>query len=133
MAKRKSRKKVVKKVDTTKPLEPFDITQFGTDDDPCFGKHYDLTADECKICGDCTVCAIVYNQQTEKLRTKEEKNHRFKDLELDKPKKGKPDKKKSYIVNLREKNIPTLKIIKKVMEKFDMEKDKAKKLVKSIK
>lgn len=136
MAKRKSRKDIVKKVDTTKPLTPIELTKLGTEDDPCFGKHFDLTADECKICGDCNVCSIVFNATTEKKRDKVEKEHRFKDLELEGKKKDKhlkETKESKLVKRLLEKGMPTIKIVKRLVSKFEMDKAKAKKLVKSIK
>jgi len=128
MAKRKARKKAIKKVDTTIPLNPIDITKLGTDDDPCFGKHHDLTADECKMCGDSTICQIVCNSLTEKMRDTQEKDNRFKDLEL-----GEETKEYKYITRMLAKNMPASKIIKKVSEKFEIDKKEARKFVKAIK
>jgi len=127
--KRESRKKLSKQVDITKPITPLELTKLGTDDDPCFGKHYDLTADECKRCGDCNLCSIVFNSKTEKLRGKEEKNNRFKDLELHQ----KETKEYRLITRLLEKNVPSIRIVKRLVKDFNMDKDQAKKLLKSIK
>lgn len=63
-------------------MEPVDITQFGTKDDPCFGKEYNLSAPECKRCGDSELCAIVMGQNNNLKRKEIESENRFKDLEI---------------------------------------------------
>lgn len=63
-------------------MEPINITQFGTDDDPCFGKEYNLSTPECKRCGDSELCAIVMGQNNHIKRKTIEDNNRFKDLEI---------------------------------------------------
>lgn len=79
--KRKPRESSVEDKDFLKPI---DITQFGTDNDPCFGKHYNLSTDECKRCGDSALCSIIFSRGDLKNKRKslEDKN-RFKDVELD--------------------------------------------------
>ena len=62
-------------------LKPFDVTKFGSDEDPCFGKLYDLNADECQICGDIEVCSIAFAQGQLRVRTQLEAESKFKDLE----------------------------------------------------
>jgi hypothetical protein len=132
MSDRKARKKLTKKVDITKPIMPFDIDKFGTEEDPCFGKLHDLTADECKRCGDCTICQIVYNQGTLIDRAKEESNGRFKDLELGE---SKPDKKaiKKFIKSKLKDKVLSIKIKKQVVTKFGITKEEASKLIKKLK
>lgn len=100
----------------------------GTDDDPCFGKLHDLSADECRRCGDSTLCSIVFNQITEAMRKKEEKNGRFKDLEL-----VSNDKAKQFIKKKLDKGVNSLRITKLIMSKFTMDKASAKELIKSVK
>lgn len=81
MAKKKRKEREA----TIKPealLKPIDYTKFGTEDDPCFGKLYDLSAPECKICGDQELCGVVFSQNMTKERTKIESQSKFKDLEL---------------------------------------------------
>lgn len=63
-------------------MEPVDITQFGTKDDPCFGKEYNLSTPECKRCGDSELCAIVMGQNNNLKRKDIESKNRFKDLEI---------------------------------------------------
>jgi hypothetical protein len=80
MSKRKNR--------TSKPkpkpqdlLKPFDITKFGSEEDPCFGKLYKASAPECTICGDSIICAIAMQQTQTAKRELEEKTGSFKDME----------------------------------------------------
>jgi hypothetical protein len=62
-------------------LKPFDVTKFGSEDDPCFGKEYDLNADECQICGDIEICSIAFAQKQLRVRAQLEAENKFKDLE----------------------------------------------------
>lgn len=62
-------------------LVPFDATKFGSEEDPCFGKLYDLNADECHICGDVEICAIAFMHKSREVRTELEAAHKYKDLE----------------------------------------------------
>lgn len=62
-------------------LRPFDVTKFGSDNDPCFGKKYDLSADECQECGDIELCAIAFSHKQTLLRLKKEEKFPMKDLE----------------------------------------------------
>jgi hypothetical protein len=124
--KRKSRSKANKKVDITKPLAPIDITKFGTDEDPCFGKLFDLTEDECRRCGDQAICQIVFNQKTEKLRGKEESNSRFKDLELN------TIEAENFIRSKKESGKSKKFVTRRTVKKFNLSEPEVKKLVKKI-
>lgn len=77
--KRKARSVLNKKFDILKPIS---IESLGTKDDPCFGKHYDIKAEECQRCGDCELCSIVVSQNNHIARAKVEKAGNFKDLEV---------------------------------------------------
>jgi len=129
---RKPRNKASKKLNIAKPITPFDIDKIGSDDDPCFGKLYDLTEEACKRCGDNTICAIAFNQKTIKMRNDEESNNRFKDVELE-VKKTKETKESKYVKSQLSKGITSFKIIKKLISKFNLTKEEARKLVKSKK
>lgn len=64
--------------------EPIDITKIGSTDDPCFGKLYDLSTEECRRCGDSELCALVFAQtKLKRQRAEMEKKNRYKDLELE--------------------------------------------------
>lgn len=124
---RKSRKKLSKKVNMLKPLNSIDILKLGTDDDPCFGKHFDLMEDECRRCGDSTLCQIVSNQKTVKLRDKTEEENRFKDLELD------DDAAIKLIKKLKKKDIGDEAIKKKLQRRYGFDNNKVSKLLKKSK
>lgn len=67
-----------KKIDR---MQPINFKELGGTNDPCFGKHYDLKAKECKKCGDCEICAIVSGQKNFiKQIAKQEDENEFKDL-----------------------------------------------------
>ena len=75
MAKRKKKEKA--EVDLLKPINIFEL---GGDADPCFGKQYDLSTDECKRCGDSELCAIATAQKLNGVRKKIEEHTEFKDI-----------------------------------------------------
>lgn len=61
-------------------MKPVDITKFGTINDPCFGKHYDLKTEECRRCGDNEFCAIATAQALHKKRAELESKSDFLDV-----------------------------------------------------
>ena len=73
----KARKELVSK----DPLIPIDIDSIGASSDPCFGKGYDLTTNECKMCGDSELCCIKFAAALGKTRKELEKENDYKDLE----------------------------------------------------
>jgi hypothetical protein len=77
MKKRKPRSREVKKKHDL--MKPLDITVFGSQDDPCFGKLHSVKAKECQRCGDAEICSIVCQQRLALKRSKEGKD--FKDIE----------------------------------------------------
>ena len=60
---------------------PLDISMVGTEDDPCFGKLYDMTTRECKRCGDNEFCALVMMGELKKQRKRLERKQKFKDID----------------------------------------------------
>lgn len=75
---RKARTKLTNKVDL---LIPVNIEKLGSEDDPCFGKHFDPKEKDCQTCGDSELCQIKINQLLHTVRGKLEKEGKFKDLE----------------------------------------------------
>lgn len=65
-----------RKIDYMKPLT---LKEFGTTNDPCFGKHYDLKAEECNRCGDYEACSILTQTRMMNELAKQEEKHPFKD------------------------------------------------------
>jgi len=81
---RKSRNEIDKsELDLLKPL---DLTLIGTENDPCFGKLFDLKAEECKICGDSEICSIVFSQKLNIDRLILEKGNNLKGSPIKKEK-----------------------------------------------
>lgn len=110
-----------KKIDIMKPII---FENLGSADDPCFGKHYSIKAQECKRCGDADICAIVSQNQIHKAIQAQEKKSPFIDKEegefIDKQ-----NEKLSRILTKRAKAKPgewlsLTKMVPKVMEKFNL-------------
>lgn len=126
MARRKPRQ-TASENNSLYPLEPFDVTKLGTEDDPCFGKHNDPKAPECQRCGDFEFCSIVTAQNLRKLRVKKEKEIPYKDMSKTPP-----------IQEIREwmkKRLETkskVKVTALAMKKFEISKDKAKSIIKNL-
>lgn len=105
-------------------LKPIDVLSLGSDDDPCFGKHHDLLAPECKECGDADFCAIVKAQGLHKERLDIETKQRFKDIEeADEEMIERKVEAKKVIDMYKEKGLKRMKTILKVSRELDLPKD----------
>lgn len=81
--KEKKKKKALPSIPEGKQiLKPIDLSSIGSNGDPCFGEAYDLTTDECKICGDSELCCIKFAEKMGTTRKKIESESQFKDLEI---------------------------------------------------
>lgn len=110
------------------PLKPIDVTQLGSDSDPCFGKSYDLSTKECKLCGDSEFCCIKMSQTLNVTRKElEEKNH-YKDLENLEDVKGI----KKYMRGLKRKGKTRKEIVEKSSIKFEVPKKDIRLIYKSL-
>lgn len=111
-------------------LQPLqNLEDLGTDNDPCFGKNYNLSTNECKMCGDSELCAICFAQKLNKTRAEIEQESHFKDLEKLIDIKGV----KKYMRGLIRKGISRKDILLKSMDKFEITKKDARSIYKSIK
>lgn len=111
------------------PLTPLSLDQIGTNGDPCFGKGYDLTTKECKICGDSELCAFKMSQELHITRKElEEKNH-YKDVDSLEDVKGM----KKYIRGLKRKGLKRKEIIEKTSMKFESPKEIVRQIYKELK
>lgn len=126
--KKKKKEEAMPAVTEEELLKPIDILSLGSDSDPCFGKQYDLTTEECSRCGDSELCAIAHSQKLNIIRKDIEKEKSFKDI--DEVKVGKEIK---FIKKLIKKGKKPSEILKKVVDKFEIPKSEARKLYKSIK
>ncbi len=111
-------------------LKPIDINKFGKDDDPCFGKEYDLSTDECGRCGDSELCAAVFGQgKLKKKRDKIEKKNRFKDVELFQDENPALTK---WVKDKKEGGLTRSQIIKKAKRTFGSTREEIKKIYKNL-
>lgn len=112
-------------VDIFKPMTLSQIKKIGTDNDPCFGKSYDLSTRECKQCGESELCSIKFSIYMNKVRKKENVNNDFKDIELEIDKEAMFKKIKKLKSKGKEKN----QIIKSLMKMGDNVTEQMAKLV----
>lgn len=123
MAKKKKDKlkEVRKELETGDIFEPIDITKLGSGNDPCFGKNYDLSTKECKMCGDSELCCIKFTALMGKTRKELEAETKFKDLE---PLVDIEGCKKYYRKLVREK-LGKKEILDKLQSKFELSQKEA--------
>lgn len=113
MAKKKQQLPDLTKQDV---LTPLDISQLGTNGDPCFGIGYDLSTKECKLCGDSELCAFKMSQNLNITRKELEQKNQYKDLDILEDTVGI----KKYIRGLIRKGRDKKEIISKTVEKFEV-------------
>lgn len=125
----KRSKKDLPDLSKTDVLKPISIDSIGTNGDPCFGKKYDLTTDECKMCGDSELCCIKFAAEVGKTRKQLEKENKYKDMEIlvDIP------AVKKTIRALKRKGEDRLTIRQKLQAKYGVTEDEAKQLYKKYK
>lgn len=122
-----NKRKPRKTTDIPNLLQPFDITKFGTDEDPCFGKLNDPKAPECQRCGDFEFCSIVMAQNLAQKRIKVEKKNEFKDLE-----KTPPIEKVRQFMKKKLANHSRVRVVALTTKKFNISKAKAKTIIKNL-
>lgn len=117
MAKRESRTtKKAKKLLNGDILTPIKISDIGGGNDPCFGKLYDLTTSECKMCGDSELCCIKTAEFLGKSRKELEQVNEYKDLDNLVDKQGA----KKYFRQLKRKGLEKKDIIQKLSTKYEL-------------
>lgn len=119
MPKDRKARKATENIDFSKPI---DLSIIGTEDDPCFGKLYNLTANECKRCGDSELCGVVFSQEMTKSRRKIAKKKRFKDIELE------DDSLSRWVAVKKKEGLKRFKIIKLAKKTFGSTSKQIKKL-----
>lgn len=121
-----------KTIDITKvdPLQVVDITKLGMSEyDPCFGKGYNLSTKECKLCGDSELCALKMAQVLKITRKElEDKNH-YKDLDTLEDVEGI----KKYMRSLKRKGLSRKEIVSKCNTKFEVPKKDLRIIFKQLK
>lgn len=99
------------------PLVPFDLNDIGgVNSDPCFGKAYDLSTKECKMCGDSELCAIRMSQTLNVTRKELEDKNKYKDLDMLEDTAGM----KKYMRGLIRKGKARKEVVQKTSEKFEV-------------
>ena len=99
------------------PLVPFDLNDIGQlNSDPCFGKAYDLSTKECKMCGDSELCAIRMSQTLNVTRKELEDKNKYKDLDMLEDTAGM----KKYMRGLIRKGKARKEVVQKTSEKFEV-------------
>lgn len=121
MAKKKKQLPDLSKQDI---LTPLDVSQLGTNGDPCFGIGYDLSTKECKLCGDSELCAFKMSQNLNVTRKELEQRNQYKDLDVLEDTVGI----KKYIRGLIRKGKDRKEIITKTVDKFEVPKKRIREL-----
>lgn len=118
MAKEKKKKGKKSLPDLSKhdPLLPIDLSSIGSNGDPCFGKGYDLSTKECKLCGDSELCAYRMSQLLNKTRKELEEENKYKDLDVLEDVQGI----KKYLRARKRKGDSRKECINKASEKFEV-------------
>lgn len=126
---KKKKKRDLPDISKADPLVPIDIDSIGSNGDPCFGKGYDLTTNECKMCGDSELCCIKFAAALGKTRKELEKENNYKDLEtlVDIP------AVKKTIRNLKRKGEDRKTIRQKLQAKYHLSESEAKDLYRKYK
>lgn len=111
------------------PLVPLTLENIGSNGDPCFGKAYDLSTKECKLCGDSELCAIKMSQMLNVTRKELEDKNKYKDLDVLEDVAGM----KKYIRGLIRKGKERKEIVEKTSLKFEVPKKIVRKIYKEVK
>lgn len=127
--KKKKSKKQLPDLSKQDILTPIELDSIGTNGDPCFGKSYNLSSKECKICGDSELCCIKFAAAMGKTRKQLELENDYKDLEtlVD------VQAVKKTIRNLKRNGAKKKEILEKVKRKYEISLDQARAIYKEIK
>ena len=116
MAKKTKKTKQLPDLGSHDPLVPIDLSSIGGNGDPCFGKAYDLSTNECKLCGDSELCAYRMSQLLNKTRKELEEENQYKDLDVLEDVAGI----KKYLRTYKRKGFKRKECIDKASEKFEV-------------
>lgn len=127
--KKKKSKKQLPDLSKQDILTPIELDSIGTNGDPCFGKYYNLSSKECKICGDSELCCIKFAAAMGKTRKQLESENDYKDLEtlVD------VQAVKKTIRNLKRNGAKKKEILEKIKRKYEISLDQARAIYKEIK
>lgn len=105
-------------------LQPMDISKLGTNGDPCFGKGYDLSTKECKMCGDSELCCIKFSANLGKTRKELESENNYKDLETLIDTEGC----RKYYRKLKREGLSKKEILDKLQTKYELSRNEVRQL-----
>lgn len=117
MKKSQELKRAKKELATGDILTPVNLSDIGDSAaDPCFGKEYDLSTEECRMCGDQELCSIKMAAVLGKTRKQLESENHYKDLE------SLIDKKAVFksIRTYKRKNLDRKEIIDRLQAKYQL-------------
>ena len=129
MAKKTNNKQGLISLEKQDIFTPVDINKMGTSEDVCFGKGYDLSTKECKICGDSELCCIKFSESLGKTRKELENKNNFKDLESLIDMKGA----KAYYRKLVRQGLTKKEILDKLQNKFELSREEVRSLYRTFK
>lgn len=116
MKRQKKTNQKLPQIDHLKPYTALELDKIGSNGDPCFGKAYDLSTEECRMCGDSELCCIKFSGLMGKTRKELEKQNNFKDLEILVDKAAV----KKYYRTLKRKGLAKKDILIKLQEKYEL-------------
>lgn len=122
-------KKKLPALENHDPLIPIPFDQIGSINDICFGKSYDLTTKECKMCGDSELCALKMSQTLRISRKKLEEQNNYKDLDVLEDTKGI----QKYIRNLIRKGKSRKEISDMATHKYEVPRPRIRQIYKELK
>lgn len=122
-------KKKLPALENHDPLIPIPFDQIGSINDVCFGKSYDLTTKECKMCGDSELCALKMSQTLRISRKKLEEQNNYKDLDVLEDTKGI----QKYIRNLIRKGKSRKEILDMATHKYEVPRPRIRQIYKELK
>ena len=125
----KSKKQTLPDLSKVDPIDEIDVTQLGSNGDPCFGKGYNLSTKECKLCGDSELCALKMAQVLKITRKELEENNHYKDLDTLEDVEGI----KKYMRSLKRKGLTRKEIVSKCNTKFEVPKKDLRIIFKQLK
>ncbi|RLF06834.1 MAG: hypothetical protein DRJ64_04085 [Thermoprotei archaeon] len=113
---RRSRREV--EIEEEQLLSYMNPLELGTDKDPCFGKLFSLTAEECQICGDAVFCASRFKLKMSMKIAEHEKDNPTIDLPGDRLKAA-----TKYIEGKLGKGVAEKLIYKMAKKRFNISKE----------
>ena len=108
---------------------PYKMSDLGSDNDPCFGKLYDLSTPECRRCGDSEFCVMKMAQNLNVKRSEIEAKKGFKDIEDNKD----TSYIKKYMRGLMRKGETRKTVVAKSKAKFEITSKEARTIYKTLK